>query len=188
MRFVATAIPGPVVIELEPHVDDRGAFARTFCVDELAAAGLPVEWPQCNLSINDRAGTMRGMHYNAAPHGEAKIVRCVRGAIHDVVVDLRPGSPTRFGHVAVELTADNRRALYVPADFAHGFLTLADRTDVHYHMSASYVPAAARGFRWDDPAFDLDWPAPPTVISAADATHPDVDLETFDLGAPPERD
>jgi dTDP-4-dehydrorhamnose 3,5-epimerase len=181
MRFRALPIPGPVVVELEPHVDDRGAFARTFCVDEFAAAGLPIDFPQCNLSINHRAGTMRGMHYNAEPWGESKVVRCVRGAIHDVVVDLRDGSPTRFEHVAIELSAENRLALFVPADFAHGFLTLADDTDVTYHMGARYVPAAARGMRWDDPALGIEWPGVPEVISPADASYERVDRRRFDL-------
>lgn len=181
MRFEPTAIDGVVVIELDSHVDDRGAFARTFCEAEFAAAGLPVHFPQCNLSVNDRAGTLRGMHFNISPHGEAKLIRCVRGAVHDVVVDLRPDSPTRFRHVAVDLTADNRRALFVPGDFAHGFVTLADRTDVYYHMGSSYVPAAARGIRWDDPALGIAWPVEPTTMSAADAGYPDVDPTAFDL-------
>jgi dTDP-4-dehydrorhamnose 3,5-epimerase len=184
MRFTATSVPGPTLVELEPHADDRGAFARTFCVEEFAQAGLPTSFPQCNLSINDRAGTLRGMHFNAAPFGESKLVRCVRGAILDVVVDLRPASPTRFEHIAVELSADNRIALFVPADFAHGFVTLTDATDVYYHMGSSYIPGAARGFRWNDPAFGIEWPVEPTVISAADAAYEDVELDAFDLGAP----
>lgn len=173
-----------MLVELEAHHDDRGAFARTFCVDEFARAGLPTSFPQCNLSINDRAGTLRGMHFNHAPFGESKLVRCVRGAIHDVVVDLRPDSPTRFEHVAVELSADNRLALFVPADFAHGFLTLSDSSDVYYHMGASYRPGAARGFRWDDPAFGIEWPLQPTMLSGADSSYDDVDLDSFDLRAP----
>ncbi len=185
VRFTEMSVPGPVLVELDPHVDDRGAFARTFCVEEFADAGLPTSFPQCNLSINDRAGTLRGMHFNAAPHGESKLVRCVRGSILDVVVDLRPDSPTRFDHVAVELSADNRFALFVPADFAHGFITLTDTTDVYYHMGASYIPGAARGFRWDDPAFGIEWPLAPAVISPADAAYDDVVLEDFDLGARP---
>jgi dTDP-4-dehydrorhamnose 3,5-epimerase len=181
MRFVRTDIDGVVIVELNAHVDDRGAFARTFCADEFAAAGLPTQFPQCNLSINDRTGTLRGMHFNIEPHGESKLVRCVRGAIHDVVVDLRDGSPSRFHHLAVELTADNRRALFVPAGFAHGFLTLEDRTDVYYHMGSSYVPHAARGLRWNDPVLRIDWPMSPTAMSLADAHHPDLDPATFDL-------
>jgi dTDP-4-dehydrorhamnose 3,5-epimerase len=181
MKFRGTSIEGVVVIDLEAHADDRGAFARTFCEDEFAAHGLPTHYPQCNLSVNDRAGTMRGMHFNVDPHGESKVVRCVRGAIHDVVVDLRHGSPTRFEHVAVDLTADNRRALFVPAGFAHGFLTLTDDTDVYYHMGACYVPSAARGLRWDDPTLAIEWPMAPTTMSPADAGYADLDPATFDL-------
>lgn len=183
MRFTTCAVDGPVIVDIDPHRDDRGAFARTFCEDEFAAAGLPTHFPQNNLSINDRAGTLRGMHYNASPHGESKLVRCVRGAIYDVVVDLRPDSPTRFRHVGVELTADNRRALFVPPDFAHGFVTLVDDTDVHYHMGSPYRPNAARGLRWDDPVLAIDWPMPPLVISTADAGHELLDPERFDLTA-----
>jgi dTDP-4-dehydrorhamnose 3,5-epimerase len=174
VRFEPTSIEGVTLVSLEPHADERGAFARTFCEDEFAAAGLPTRFPQCNLSINHRAGTFRGMHFNVAPHGESKLVRCVRGAIHDVVVDLRPGSPTRFEHVAVELSAGNRLALFVPADFA-------DDTDVYYHMGAAYVPSAARGLRWDDPALAIEWPIVPATMSPADAGYPDVDVTTFDL-------
>ena len=181
MQFHDTQIRDVVVVELEPHVDDRGAFARTFCADEFATHGLPTWFPQCNLSINDRAGTLRGMHFNVEPHGESKLVRCVRGAIHDVVVDLRPDSATRFRHVGVDLTADNRRALFVPAGFAHGFLTLEDATDVYYHMGESYVPAAARGLRWNDPSLAIEWPIEPSSMSAADAAYADIDLATFDL-------
>jgi dTDP-4-dehydrorhamnose 3,5-epimerase len=121
------------------------------------------------------------MHYNVEPYGESKLVRCVRGAIYDVVVDLRPGSPSRFQHVAVELSAGNRRALFVPAGFAHGFVTLTDATDVYYHMGSSYVPDAARGIRWDDPVLSIDWPVAPTTMSEADAQYPALDPEAFDL-------
>lgn len=181
MRFAATPLDGLVVIDLDVHADDRGGFARTFCEAEFADAGLPTRFPQCNLSFNAAAGTLRGMHYNAAPHGEAKVVRCVRGALHDVVVDLRPDSATRFEWFGVELTARNRRALFVPAGFAHGFLTLTDETDAHYHMGANYRPDAARGFRWDDPSIGIDWPIDPVVMSPTDAAYPDVDPETFRL-------
>lgn len=181
MLFSGLMVDGPVVIELQPHTDDRGAFARTFCADEFMAAGLPAEYPQCNLSINDRAGTLRGMHFNMEPFGESKVVRCVRGAIHDVVVDLRSGSTTRFEHVGIELSADNRLALFVPAGFAHGFITLEDNTDVYYHMDRRYEPAAARGLRWSDPSLDIDWPVAPTTISETDAKYPDLDIDSFDL-------
>jgi dTDP-4-dehydrorhamnose 3,5-epimerase len=183
MLFHRVDIDGVVVIELESHVDDRGAFARVFCEQEFDAHGLPTTFPQCNLSINDRAGTLRGLHYNAEPYAESKLVRCVRGAVHDVVVDLRPESSTRFGHVAVELSADNRRALFVPAGFAHGFVTLVDATDVYYHMGSSYQPAAARGLRWDDQTLAIEWPIRPLVMSSSDATYPDLDPATFDLAS-----
>jgi dTDP-4-dehydrorhamnose 3,5-epimerase len=181
VRFSSTAIDGVVVVELDLHLDERGGFARTYCDREFEAAGLPTTYPQCNLSVNDRAGTLRGLHFNAEPYCEAKLVRCVRGAIHDVVVDLRVGSPTRFEHIAIDLTADNRLALFVPAGCAHGFETLEDSTDVFYQMSARYVPHAARGIRWNDAALGIVWPVDPTVISAADAGYPDLDPDSFDL-------
>lgn len=175
MRFEETRLAGVVTAEAEPHLDDRGAFLRTFCEREFEAAGLPTRFPQCNLSSNRRRGTLRGMHYNAVPHRESKLVRCVRGAIHDVVVDLRPDSPTCLDWLAVELSAENRRALFVPEGFAHGFMTLCDDSDVHYHMGELYVPEAARGFRWDDPAVGIEWPFMPEVLSTADSSHPDLD-------------
>jgi dTDP-4-dehydrorhamnose 3,5-epimerase len=185
VKFLPTLIDGCVVVDLEPKVDDRGAFARTFCVDEFAEAGLPTDFPQCNLSINDRAGTLRGLHFNVDPYGESKLVRCVRGAVHDVVVDLRPGSSTRFQHVAVLLSAENRRALYIPAGIAHGFLTLTDATDVYYHMGSRYAPGAARGLRWNDPGLGIAWPLTPRVMSSTDAGYPDLDRATFDLANHP---
>jgi dTDP-4-dehydrorhamnose 3,5-epimerase len=181
VRFTSTAIDGVIVVELDLHVDERGGFARTYCDREFEAAGLPTAYPQCNLSVNHRAGTLRGLHFNAEPYCEAKLVRCVRGAIHDVVVDLRAGSPTLFQHVAIELTADNRLALFVPTGCAHGFETLEDSTDVFYQMSSSYVPSAARGIRWDDAALHIPWPVIPTVMSDADAGYPDLDPASFDL-------
>ena len=180
MRFTPAPLAGAVVIDVDPHVDERGSFARVFCADEFAAHGLPAHYPQCNISSNRFAGTLRGMHYNAEPHGEDKIVRCVRGAIHDVIVDLRATSPTRWQWFGIDLTADNARSLFVPTGFAHGFLTLDDTTDVHYHMGAIYVPDAARGFRWDDPAVAIEWPREPTVLSSADAEYADLDLDLFD--------
>ena len=181
MRFTPAPLGGAVVIDVEPHEDERGAFARTFCADEFAANGLPTHYPQCNISSNRAAGTLRGMHFNREPYGEAKIVRCVRGAIHDVIVDLRATSPTRWQWFGIDLTADNARSLFVPAGFAHGFLTLDDMTDVHYHMGAIYVPDAARGFRWDEPAVAIEWPREPAVLSATDAGYGDLDLDLFDL-------
>lgn len=184
MLFHPTELGGVVLVELEPHVDDRGMFARTYCEAEFAAEGLPTDFPQCNLSTNDRLGTLRGLHFNLEPHGESKLVRCVRGAIHDVVVDLRQGSPTRFRHLGIQLTADNRLALFVPAGFAHGFLTLRRDTDVYYHMGSRYVPSAARGLRWNDSTLGIDWPTTPAVVSATDASYPDLDPATFSLAAP----
>jgi dTDP-4-dehydrorhamnose 3,5-epimerase len=168
------------VLELERRTDDRGWFARSFCVDELARAGLHTDFPQGNTSFNARRHTLRGMHYQAAPHGEVKIVSCTAGAIYDVVVDLRRDSPTRFGWVGVELNPASGAQLYIPAGFAHGFLTLAENTEVAYRMGARYVPDAARGVRWDDPRFAIDWPAPPALIAERDASYPDVDPELAD--------
>jgi dTDP-4-dehydrorhamnose 3,5-epimerase len=173
MRFEPTAIPGVVVVDVDRHVDERGFFARSWCAEEFAAAGLPSDLVQCSISWNERRHTLRGMHWQAAPHGEGKLVRCTRGAIHDVVVDLRPESPTFLENVAVELDEDNRRALFVPAGVAHGFLTLSGRTEVAYQMDTPYVPAAARGARWDDAAFGIEWPAPPAVIADRDRSYPD---------------
>ena len=172
MTFTETPLQGAFVIGLEPRKDERGFFARTFCAREFAERDLEGEVVQCNLSWNERAGTLRGMHYQAAPASEAKLVRCVRGAIHDVVVDLRPGSATYRQSFAVELTMENRKALYVPPLFAHGFQTLVDSTEVEYQMSEFHSPQFARGFRYDDPAFAIRWPQPVSVISAQDLHWP----------------
>jgi dTDP-4-dehydrorhamnose 3,5-epimerase len=169
--FSETQLAGAFVIELEPKHDERGFFARAFCERELAAHGLGSSFPQCNISYNRLAGTLRGMHFNSALQPEAKLVRCIRGAVHDVIVDLRPSSPTRMKSIAVELSAENRRMLYVPEGFAHGFLTLDADTEVYYHMGAFFVAEAARGFRYDDPAFAIDWPRRPQVISERDASY-----------------
>lgn len=174
MRFVPTELPGVYVIEPQPHVDERGFFARTWCRDAFAAAGLHADWVQCNVSYNRRAGTLRGMHWQAPPHEEVKLVRCTAGAAYDVVLDLRPDSPTFKRWVAVELTATNRRAVYVPAGCAHGFQTLVDDTELFYQMGARYHPESARGVRWDDPAFGIVWPpCAQRVISARDRSYPD---------------
>lgn len=180
MRFSETKLAGAFVVDLEPRVDDRGFFARTFCERELAEHGLPTRFPQCNLSRNTRRGTLRGMHYQAAPHFESKLVRCASGAIYDVIVDLRPESPTRLQWIGVELTARTGRALFVPERFAHGFLTLEDDTDVHYHMGAFFHGEGARGARWNDPKIGIVWPGAPSVIAERDATYPDFDPEAFD--------
>jgi dTDP-4-dehydrorhamnose 3,5-epimerase len=175
MKFQQTKLAGAYVIEVEPFADERGFFARTFCEREFADHGLPVRFPQCNLSRNSRAGTLRGMHYQAAPLWEAKLVRCISGAIYDVIIDLRADSATRGQWVGVELSAANARALFVPEGFAHGFITLQDATDVFYHMSEFFRPDGARGLRWNDPHFDIRWPTSVSVISERDATYPDFD-------------
>ena len=160
--------------------DERGFFARSYCDDEFTAHGLHARWPQSNLSRTTRAGSLRGMHYNAAPFREAKLVRCVRGAIWDAIVDLRVGSPTRFQWFGAELTAEVGNALYVPEGFAHGFLTLHPDCDVLYQMGRVYAPKAARGLRFDDPRVGIAWPTPPTFMSERDRTYPDFDPAAFD--------
>jgi dTDP-4-dehydrorhamnose 3,5-epimerase len=175
MRFLETPLPGAWVIELDRLRDERGWFARTFDVEEFRRRGLDPAVAQCNASFNERRGTLRGMHYQAQPHGESKLVRCVRGAIFDVAVDLREGSPTRCRWHGVELSEDNGRAFYIPAGVAHGFQTLTDRSEVHYQMGCAYAPDAARGVRWDDPAFGIRWPDPDgeRVISERDLAFAD---------------
>lgn len=178
MKFTPTEIEGVVIVALEPATDDRGLFARTFCVEEFAREGLSPVSLQCSISVNRRAGTLRGMHFQRDPHGEAKLVRCTRGAIHDVVVDLRPGSRTYRESFAIELRADGLESLFIAEGLAHGFQTLVDDTEVHYQMSTPYVPEAASGVRWDDPAFDGRWPDPPPgrarLISERDLAWPDL--------------
>lgn len=173
MRFTELSLSGAYLLELEPHADERGFFARTYAEEEFAAHGLPTHFPHCNLSRNRRAGTLRGMHYAVAPSQESKVVRCVSGAIYDVIVDLRPQSASYRGWVHAELTAENGRALFVPAGFAHGFLTLADDTDVLYQMGDVFRPQTARGFRWNDPHFSIAWPHPVSVISQRDESYAD---------------
>lgn len=158
MKFLPTPLGGACVVELQQLGDDRGFFARSFCRQEFEAQGLDPDITQCNISFNRRRGTLRGMHYQAEPHAEAKLVRCTQGTVWDVIVDLRPESPSFRRWHAVELSAANRLALYVPKGFAHGFQTLADDSEVLYLMSQLYRPDAARGLRWDDPALAIDWP------------------------------
>ena len=172
MQFSETRLPGVFEVSLEPHHDERGYFARTWCCREFEAHGLNSVLVQCNISVNIRRGTLRGVHYQAAPHREAKVVRCTRGAIYDVVVDLRESSPTFKQWVGVELTAANHNMLYVPEGCGHGFLTLEDDTEVFYQMSEFYEETAARGVRWNDPAFAIEWPAAVQVISDRDAHYP----------------
>jgi dTDP-4-dehydrorhamnose 3,5-epimerase len=173
MIFTETPLAGAYVIDVEQHADERGFFGRTYCAREFERHGLSSRLVQCSISYNRRQGTLRGMHYQAAQNAEAKLVRCTAGAIYDVVVDLRPGSKTLCEWFGVELTAENRRALFIPEGLAHGFLTLADTSEVFYQMSEFYAPDAARGVRWDDPAFGIEWPAPVAVISVRDSSYRD---------------
>jgi len=172
MKFCETKLLGAFEIHLEPTPDARGFFARTWCQKEFEDHGLNPTVVQCNLSFNTRKGTLRGMHYQAAPHAEAKLVRCTRGSIYDVLVDLRLGSPTFKAWVAIVLTAEKRNMVYVPEGLAHGFLTLEDNTEVFYQMSQFYYAESARGVRWNDPAFRIFWPEKVEVISQRDQSQP----------------
>ena len=172
MTFLETKIPGVFEVRLEPKPDERGFFARTWCQQEFKSHGLNSKLVQCDLSFSTRKGTLRGMHYQVAPYAETKLVRCTRGAIYDVAIDLRPQSRTFKNWISVVLTAANRDALYVPEGFAHGFLTLEDETEVTYQMSQSYNADAARGVRWDDPTFNITWPERVEVISERDRAYP----------------
>ena len=175
MILTPTAITGALLIELDRHQDERGFFARAWSADELAAAGLVTGIAQCNIAFNERAGTLRGLHFQRPPHEEVKLVRCTRGAIHDVIVDLRPDSTTYRRWLAVELTAENRTTLYVPAGCAHGYQTLVDATETFYMHSAAHGPEAEGGVRWDDPALGIEWPpAEPRIMSARDRGWPDL--------------
>lgn len=173
MKLSETALAGAFVIDIEPREDSRGFFARTWCVHELAQHGLNTNVVQANMSYNRARGTLRGMHYQRPPYAETKLVRCTRGAIYDVIVDLRPDSSTFKRWIGVELSADNRRALYVPEGFAHGFVTLEDHSDVTYQVTAFYTPGAEGGLRYNDPAIGIVWPIPMAVISEKDAAWPD---------------
>jgi dTDP-4-dehydrorhamnose 3,5-epimerase len=175
MLFAETRVRGAFVVDVEPIEDERGFFARSWCRDEFETRGLNPCVVQCNVSHNRLAGTLRGIHFQAAPHQEAKLVRCTKGAIYDVVVDLRKGSETFLQHEGVVLNDDNRRALYIPEGCGHAFLTLADDTEVFYQMSQFYAPAAGRGLRWDDESLDIRWPHPVRVISERDRTYPDLE-------------
>jgi dTDP-4-dehydrorhamnose 3,5-epimerase len=173
MRFTETRIPGAFVIDPERIEDERGFFARTWCEETFRARGLRTRLVQCSLSCNRKKGTLRGMHWQAPPHPEAKLVRCTRGAIHDVILDLRPESPAYKRWEAVILTADNGRMLYVPEGVAHGFQTLADDTEVFYQMSEAHHPECARGVRWDDPAFGIAWPPGERILNDRDRRYED---------------
>jgi dTDP-4-dehydrorhamnose 3,5-epimerase len=174
VRFTETPLAGAWVIDVNRHEDERGFLARTFDRDEWLARGMDPAVVQCNTSYNARAGTLRGLHFQADPHGEAKLVRCTRGAVFDVLVDVRPDSPTHRRWFGAELSAANGSALYVPVGLAHGFQVLQDASEVLYMMGHEYVPEAARGVRWDDPAFGIEWPpAAQRIISERDRAHPD---------------
>ena len=173
MIFTKTPLKGAYVIDPERHTDERGFFARTWCQQEFEAHGLNPVLVQCNISYNYRKGTLRGMHYQVAPHAEEKLVRCTAGAIYDVIVDLRADSHTFKHWFAMELSFENRRMLYLPAGLAHGFLTLTDGAEVFYQMSEFYMSECARGIRWNDPTFGIRWPHEVTMISEQDRIYPD---------------
>ena len=173
MRFCETTLQGAFIVEPTQLQDERGFFARSWCQREFQRHGLNPRMAQCNISYNKKRGTVRGMHYQVAPHEEAKLVRCTRGAIYDVIIDLRPDSDTYLNWFGIELTDENRKMLYIPEQFAHGFQTLVDEVEVFYQMSEFYAPECARGFRWDDPAFGIQWPMPVNVISQKDESYKD---------------
>jgi len=173
VKFHETELQGAFIIELDRMTDQRGFFARSWCRKEFEDHGLVPDVVQANVSYNHVAGTLRGMHYQISPYEETKLIRCTRGALYDVIVDLRPGSPTHKKWIGVELTQDNYRMLYVPASFAHGFITLQDATEAAYFVTEAYTPGAERGLRWNDPAFGIVWPRAVDVISDKDAAWPD---------------
>jgi dTDP-4-dehydrorhamnose 3,5-epimerase len=173
MIFTETDLKGAFVVDIEKHQDERGFFARSWCRREFEALGLNPKLAQCNISFNPHKGTLRGMHYQAKPFEEAKLVRCTRGSLHDVIVDLRLDSPSYKKSLGVVLTAENRTMLYVPQGFAHGFLTLENDTEVFYQISEFYIPESQRGFRWNDPAIAITWPAEVEFVSDRDRNYPD---------------
>lgn len=173
MIFRKTKLKGAYIIELERVKDERGFFARSFCEKEFEAHGLIGRFVQGNISFNEKRGTLRGMHYQMAPHEEAKLIRCTRGAIYDVIIDLRPNSDTYLDWIGVELTANNRKMLYLPENFAHGYQTLVHDTEVYYLASQFYSPSSVRGVRYDDPAVGIEWPLEVKVISDQDKSWPD---------------
>ena len=175
MIFTETPLTGAYLIDLEKRGDERGFFARAFCEREFASHGLVTHFVQINNSLSARQGTLRGMHYQLAPKAETKVVRCIRGALHDIILDLRDASPTFGQSFGAELTAENHRMMYVPKGFAHGFFTLADDTEALYLVDEFYAPESERGIRWDDPRFAIRWPAQPNVISDKDRNFPDFD-------------
>jgi dTDP-4-dehydrorhamnose 3,5-epimerase len=182
MKFSAAPLADAWVIDLEPNRDARGFFARTYCEQEFSRHGLNTRWPQTNHSYSAAIGTLRGMHYQRAAHAEVKLVRCLRGKVHDVIVDLRPSSPTRHQWFGIELSADCPRWLYVPKGCAHGFLTLTNDVTIEYMVSTPYAPGAASGFRYNDPHFDVTWPRKIKIISPKDASWPDFDPGDLSAG------
>ena len=175
MIFLETPLRGAYLIELEKHEDDRGFFARSWCTAEFSSKGLDTRLVQCNVSFNKKKGTLRGLHYQMPPHGETKLVRCTRGALYDVIVDLRADSATFLKWFGAELTADNYRMLYIPQRFAHGFQTLEDGTEIFYQMSEFYAPEAAKGIRWNDPRVRIVWPEANRTMSQKDQEYVDLD-------------
>ena len=173
MKFYKAELEGAYIIELDKLEDQRGFFARTWCQKEFEEQGLAARIAQANVSFNTRAGTLRGMHYQDAPKEETKLIRCTRGALYEVIIDLRRGSPTYKRWICAELTEQNYKMLYVPAQFAHGYVTLEDKTEMIYFMSEFYTPGVERGLRWNDPEFGIIWPRPVEVISDKDANWPD---------------
>jgi len=176
VKFSEMRLDGVYLIEMEPVTDERGFFARTWCQREFKEHGLNPQLVQCSVSFNTLRGTVRGMHYQDEPHAETKVVRCTRGALFDALIDLRPNSPSFRQWIGVELTADNRRMLYVPPGIAHGFQTLEDNTEVAYQISEFHHPECAKGVRWDDPAFGLTWPEPVRIIAPRDQRYPDFEV------------
>jgi dTDP-4-dehydrorhamnose 3,5-epimerase len=172
MIFTESPLAGAYLVELERLADERGFFARSYCAEEFAARRLGPELRHCSVSYNARAGTLRGMHYQGAPHEEHKLVRCTAGAVFDVIVDIRERSPTYRRWFGTELTAANRCSVFIPPGFAHGFVSLTDQAEVYYMISTAHAPQFSRGVRWNDPALAIEWPVTPTVISARDASYP----------------
>jgi len=179
MKFIAARLPGLCLIKSEPIRDKRGLFARSFCRREFEEHGIDPNVAQCNISFNERRGTLRGMHIQVHPHGEAKLVRCTRGAIFDVALDLRRDSPTFLQWEGFELAAESRAALFIPKGFAHGFQTLEDASEVFYQMSEFYHPECARGVRWNDAVFGIEWPLEDGIVSERDASYPDFQADVL---------
>jgi dTDP-4-dehydrorhamnose 3,5-epimerase len=173
MKFLPTKLQGAFEVQLESHADERGSFARSWCTNEFESNGLNPKLAQCSISYNVKKGTLRGMHFQAEPYPEAKLVRCTRGALYDVVVDLRPESPTFREWIGIELTPTNQKMVYVPERCGHGFITLADETEVFYQITEFYHAGLSQGVRWDDPAFQIAWPMTPVVMSDRDRAYPD---------------